>query len=332
MSRSFTSIATLTEVIARTLESYQIDSKEVFESVGLPPEPFKNPDERVSKDSMEEIWLEAERRTRNPCIGFEVGLNFHTSNLHAVGYAWLASATLREAMERLVRYQRLLSTAAEMDVYEDGDGFHLQIDPSPGIDFGDDAAFTGVVSMARDLSYAEFKPMNVQMMRPEPACAAKLAEYFGCPVEYNASIDQMTFSVESVDEQLTRHNPALAQASEEVAREYLANMDKKDVVARARVAIIDHLPDGEPSRREVASELAMSERTLARRLSDRDYTFSALVDEVRGQLAKEYLRQSRFSVTDVAFLLGFSDQSNFARAFKRWTEESPTDFRSRAFS
>jgi AraC-like DNA-binding protein len=107
-------------------------------------------------------------------------------------------------------------------------------------------------------------------------------------------------------------------------------MDKKDSVARARVAIIDHLPDGEPSRKEVASELAMSERTLARRLSDRDYTFSSLVDEVRGQLAKEYLRQSRFSVTDVAFLLGFSDQSNFARAFKRWTTESPTEFRARA--
>ncbi len=330
MSRSFTSIATLSEAMARTLESYQIDSKEVFESLGLPPEPYRNPDSRISTDSMEAAWVEAERLTNNPCIGFEVGMSFHTSNLHAVGYAWLASATLREAMERLVRYQRLLSTASEMDLMEDADGFHLQIDPAPGIDFGDDAAFTGVINMARDLSHPEFNPMLVKMMRPEPPCARKLADFFRCPVEYNASIDQITFNVESVDEQLHRHNPALAQASEEVAREYLANMDKKDVVARARVAITNHLPDGEPSRRDVASELAMSERTLARRLSDRDYTFSSLVDEVRGQLAKEYLRQSRFSVTDVTFLLGFSDQSNFARAFKRWTDESPTEFRSRA--
>lgn len=332
MSRSFTSIATLTEVVARTLETYQIDSKELFESLGLPPEPFKNPDGRVPLDAMEEIWAETERLTRNPCIGFEVGMNFHTSNLHAVGYAWLASATLREAMERLIRYQRLLSTASDMDVSEDEDGFHLQIDPAPGIDFGDDAAFTAVISMARDLSHAEFKPINVQMMRPEPPCSRKLAEFFGCRVEYNASIDQMTFTSESMDEQLSRHNPALAQASEEVAREYLANMDKKDVVARARVAIIDHLPDGEPSRREVASELAMSERTLARRLSERDFTFSSLVDEVRGELAREYLRQTRFSVTDVTFLLGFSDQSNFARAFKRWTDESPTEYRSRVLT
>jgi AraC-like DNA-binding protein len=76
-------------------------------------------------------------------------------------------------------------------------------------------------------------------------------------------------------------------------------MDKRDAVARARVAIIDQLPDGEPSRKAIAGDLAMSERTLARRLSDRNYTFSALVDEVRGQLAREYLRQPRFSVTDV---------------------------------
>ena len=132
-----------------------------------------------------------------------------------------------------------------------------------------------------------------------------------------------------MNDPLPRHNPALAQASEEVAREYLANMDKKDVVAQARVAIVEQLPDGEPNRKEISSGLAMSERTLARRLSDRDYTFSTLVDEVRDQLAREYLRQPRFSVTDVAFLLGFSDQSNFARAFKRWTDESPTEFRSR---
>ena len=330
MSRSFTSIATLTEAVARTLEEFQIDSKELFVSLGEAREPYKDPDSRISKDKMEEFWEAAEEATSNPCIGFEVGYRFHATNLHAVGYSWLASATLREALERLVRYQRLISTAAEFDLTEIDDSVVLQIDPSPGIDLGDDCAFTAITQMIRDLTHPDFHPVSIHMMRPEPECAAKLKRYFQCPVEYEADLDKMIFTVASVDEPLTRNNPALAQASEEVAREYLANMDKKDAVARARVAIIDHLPDGEPSRKEVASELAMSERTLARRLSDRDYTFSSLVDEVRGQLAKEYLRQSRFSVTDVAFLLGFSDQSNFARAFKRWTTESPTEFRARA--
>lgn len=329
MSRSFTSIATITECIARTLESYQIDTRAMFESMDLPAEPFRIPDARISKATMEEVWLEAERLTGNPCIGFETGRNFHATNIHAVGYAWLASATLREAMERLIRYQRLISTAAEMEISEDAGGFHLQIDPSPGIDLGDDASFCAVLQMCRDVTHPEFKPLRVRMMRPAPPCAAQLSEYFLCPIHYEAELDEVTFSVESVDTPLSRNNPAVAQASEEVAREYLANMDRKDVVARARVAITDQLPDGEPSRSGVASDLAMSERTLARRLAERDYTFSSLVDEVRGQLAREYLRQNRFSVTDVAFLLGFSDQSNFARAFKRWTRESPTEFRAR---
>jgi len=329
MSRSFTSIATITEVIARTLEAYQIDSKALFESLGLPAEPFRNPDARVPKDTMEKVWEEAQRLTQNPCIGFEVGRNMHATNLHAVGYAMLASATLREALERLVRYQRLISTAAEMDLIEEDSVVHLQIDPAPGIDLGDDASFTAMIQFSRDLKDPEFNVRSVHMMRPVPPCVRELEDFFRCPITFNADLDKVTFSVESIDEPLNRNNPALAQASEDVAREYLANMDKKDAVARARVAITSQLPDGEPSRREVAGQLHMSERTLARRLSDRDYTFSSLVDEVRSQLAKEYLRQARFSVTDVAFLLGFSDQSNFARAFKRWTNESPTDFRAR---
>ncbi len=330
MSRSFTSIATITEVIARALESYQIDSKQMFSSFGLEPEPFRDPDSRISKETMDQIWEEAARLTGNPCIGFEIGQVVHATNLHAVGYALQASATLREGLQRLVRYQRLISTAAEMDLVEIDNTLQFQIDPSPGIDIGDDAAFTSTVQMCRDVTHEEFHPLSVHMMRPAPPCVDKLAEFFGCPVEYAADLDKIVFSKESVDEHLTRHNPAVAQASDEVARDYLANMDKKDVVTRARVAIIDHLPDGEPNRKAVGSELAMSERTLARRLADRDYTFSSLVDEVRDQLAKEYLRQHRFSVTDVAFLLGFSDQSNFARAFKRWTSQSPTEFRAGA--
>ena len=170
MSRSFTSIATITEVIARTLEAYQIDSKALFESFGLPAEPFRNPDARVPKDAMENIWEEAARLTRNPCIGFEVGRNFHATNLHAVGYAMLASSTLREALERLVRYQRLLSTAAEMDLIEEDGLLHLQIDPSPGVDLADDASFAAVVQFCRDLTDPEFNPRSVRMMRPAPPC------------------------------------------------------------------------------------------------------------------------------------------------------------------
>ena len=327
MPHSFTSIATFTEVIARTLATYQIDTKPMFSELGLAPEPYLDPDSRIPIDSMHEIWEKAELLSGNPCIAFDVGMSFHATNFHAVGYAMLASSTLREAMERIVRYQRLLSTSADLDMASSEHivEFLIRGDDTP--QSGLDASVCAVVQVCRDVTHEDFAPISVHMERPEPVCARRLTTYFACPVHFGANETKLVFSAASLDERLLRNNPALVQASEEVARNYLAHMDKNDVVTKARVTLIGQLPDGEPNRGRVARALHMSERTLARRLAERDYTFTSLVDEIRNQLARDYLRQSRFSVTDVAFLLGFSDQSNFARAFKRWTSLSPTEFR-----
>jgi AraC-like DNA-binding protein len=327
MPHSFTSIATFTEAIARILEKYQVDSGDLFEQVGLSREPFRDPDARVKMSDMIRIWEEAERRTKNPCIGFEVGMGLRATNFHAVGYAWLSSATIREALNRMVRYQKLLSTAADMTFEVDDKGGAFVLDGHAMAPLAVDTALCAIVQLCRDVSYEEFSPYSVSMVRDEPPCARQVATFFNCPVEYGAERNVLHFTTESLDERLPRNNPALVQASEEVAQQYIARMDNNDVVSKARVLLIGQLPDGEPSRKALAESLHMSERTLARRLADSDYTFTSLVDEIREHLARDYLRQSRFSVTDVAFLLGFSDQSNFARAFKRWTGLSPSEFR-----
>jgi AraC-like DNA-binding protein len=327
MPNAFTSIATFSEAIARTVEKYQVDSGDMFASIGMPREPYRDPDSRIPIVQMSQIWAEAERLTGNPCLGFEVGMGLQPTNFHAVGYAWLGSASIREALERLVRYQRLLSTAADM-TFENKDTsaeFHFH---SKQLDqFGVDAALCAVVQVCRGISHEEFSPLSVSMTRPAPVCEREVAQFLNCTVEYQAHGNVLTFSSESIDAPLPRNNPAMVQASEELAQQYIARMDKNDIVTRARVLLIGQLPNGEPSRKLLAERLHMSERTLARRLSENDYTFTSLVDEIRQHLARDYLRQSRFSVTDVAFLLGFSDQSNFARAFKRWTDLSPTEFR-----
>ena len=327
MPHSFTSIATFTEAIARTLEKYQVDSGDLFEKAGLPREPFRDPDSRVKMSSMIRVWDEAEQRTNNPCIGFEVGMGLRAANFHAVGFALLSSATIREALKRVVRYQKLLSTAADMAFEEDETGGTFVLDGHEMAMRGVDAALCAIVQLCRDISYEEFAPNAVSMVREEPPCARQVATFLKCPVKYSAERNVLQFTNETLDELLPRNNPALVQASEEIAQQYIARMDNSDVVSKARLLLIGQLPDGEPSRKALAQSLHMSERTLARRLADSDYTFTSLVDEIRNNLARDYLRQSRFSVTDVAFLLGFSDQSNFARAFKRWTGHSPSEFR-----
>ena len=325
--RTFTSIATLTEALARTLETYQIDPRELFARHGLTPEPFRDPDARIRVTTMDRIWLEAAKLTKDPLFGFEVGKSFHATNLHAIGYAWLASATLREGFHRLIRYRRLIATNSKLNLVETGDELVVHLNEE---DVDNDFAFAAIVEMCRDVTHPDFAPLGIRMVRPPPPGREKVEEFFRCAIEFRAADDVLKFTAASVDEPLRRHNPALARAADTIAEEHLATLEKGDVVDRVRMAITASLLDGEPSRKAVADELAMSERTLARRLAKHDLSFTGMVEAIRLQLAKDYLRESRFSVTDVAFLLGFSDQSNFARAFKRWTSESPTEFRARA--
>ena len=118
MPHSFTSIATFTEAIARVLAKYQVDSGDLFEHVGLSREPFRDPDARVKLVDMNKIWAEAERRTKNPCIGFEVGMGLHATNFHAVGYAWLGQQMCfdRGGDFGPVRLARLQGLAVEGDI------------------------------------------------------------------------------------------------------------------------------------------------------------------------------------------------------------------------
>ena len=130
-----------------------------------------------------------------------------------------------------------------------------------------------------------------------------------------------------LDQFLPRQNPALARVSDEVALNYIVQMDRADVLSKAKLTLMDMLSDGEPTRASLAERLHTSQRTLARRLREKGISFRELLDGVRKELGLGYMHESRYAVTDVAYLLGFSDQSNFARSFRRWTGLTPSKYR-----
>lgn len=325
-----TSLALSMEATARVLEKYQVDAASVFKAAGLDPEPYRDADARIPVSKAASIWAESVRLTGSPCIGFEVGQQIAAGNLHAVGYGWLASRTLGEAFARLVRHQRMITTASRSSIEIDDDELRLVVGydhrtPQQGID----AYVAAVVAIARQVAYQDLAPLRVEMVRERPPCAKQLSRYFGCPVTYGSDRVVIAWRRRQVEKFLPRQNPAVAQASDEVASRYIAHMDRCDVVTRARMGIIDLLAGGEPTRAALAEHLHMSERTLARRLKEAKTTYRKLLDEVRHELGLGYIRQSSYSVMDITYLLGFSDQSSLARSFKRWTGLSPTDYRAR---
>jgi AraC-like DNA-binding protein len=147
-------------------------------------------------------------------------------------------------------------------------------------------------------------------------------------VEFDATLASMLFSRGDLTAPLPTSNRQVADLHERFAGEYLRRFDHAQTSYRAREVIIRNLPDGEPKRDQVASELCMSERTLRRRLEEEGTSFIQMLNDTRRELAEQYLERMHLSLPQAAYLLGFADQSSFFRACRRWFGRSPGQYRS----
>jgi AraC-like DNA-binding protein len=132
---------------------------------------------------------------------------------------------------------------------------------------------------------------------------------------------------EDLAQPLPTANPDMAQASERIALEYLERLDRTDSVTQVRRRILELLPSGPPTQTEIARSLALSPRTLHRRLAEAGTSFAGLLDDTRRELAGGYLQRTDYSIAEVAYLLGFAEVSSFNRAFRRWTGTPPSAVR-----
>lgn len=266
----------------------------------------------------------------------------------ALGLAWKAAPTVRHVLARAERYSQLWTDdlAYELRPTESGAEFrlHRHVDRRLAVRLSNEGAFATTVSILRQIATPTLRPTAVHLVHPAPSSGPSSASstgpspgatadherYFGCPVQFSAERDALVFSDETLGiacrvGDAAIHRFLLSQADGELESLPAAPTLESDV----RRALGAALSEGPPPMRDVASALSMSERTLQRRLAAEGLTFKALVDSTRETLACTLLRQSRYPTSEVAFLTGFSDQSAFQRAFKRWTGETPMTFRER---
>ena len=165
------------------------------------------------------------------------------------------------------------------------------------------------------------------MRRPAPPDPAPFDRCFRAPITFGAERDAITLDRAACDRRLKGANPELARANDLIAAEAIQRWDQSRVADRVRVLLINRLPTGAPSPTETARALGTSTRALQRRLALEGTSYARLVDDTRRELAAAYLREARYSITDIAYLLGFSGTASFTRAFRRWTGEAPSGYR-----
>ena len=325
-----TVIAGYAIAIARALEHKGVDAQRVFRAAGVPLALSNDPLDRLPEAATAALYKVSVEVTQDPYFGLTVGKFIHASNIHAVGYALLASKTLLDFSLRLARYFALVSQSATLHVEPGGAEVALRFHHLTRIcGENEDACLAFVLRFMRLLYGARLNPLRVAFHHGCPSEGAEpYTQCFGVRPDFEREQTALVFAAAVMDTALPGDCPDLAQFNDKIAGDYLARLDKSDIAARVRAKIVELLPSDDCSRRRVARELCMSEATLQLKLTQRDTSFLDLLNETRKAMALGYLSQRALSVTEIAFLLGFTDTSNFARAFKRWTGNSPTLHRS----
>lgn len=326
-----TTIGSVAVLIARALHASGCEPAPLFQTAGIDFEEMANPAARIPMSRLQALWSLAVETTGDQCFGLRAAEQLQPVMLHGLGFAWLASDSLRDALNRLVRYSRLINTAIAVRLEDWETTVELVVtgpEKWPGFVYAaSDAGMAIFLKMCRITAGEGVTPASVVLQRPQPPCATEFERVFAAPVGYGAAANRLCFDRQLVDTWLPTANPELARVNDQTVVDYLARFDRESITMRVRSRIIERLPDGRPSQESIASSLHVSLRSLQRKLRDEEVTFKMLLENTRRELAMQYVRESHRTISEITYLLGFSEPGNFTRAFKRWTGMPPGEFR-----
>jgi len=332
--REETSLNTWVSALVLTLQSYGCDARALMIRAGLDPETLKDPNGRSPVSGMVRLWRLAVETTGDPCLGLKAATFVQPATFHSLGLALLASQNLEDSLQRAARFSRIVSSAAEITIEPTPSGVKQVMhwrSSEPVVDEAIDLMVASTLKMGMlvlGLQPEELRRLELRLRRKAtPAMRAEFEAYFRCPIWFEAEENSLLIPHEWMKRPLPMANPQLARQNDLVVMEYLSRFDGARVAEKVRAELISRLPAGEPLRADIASALGMGEKTLQRRLKDEDTSYQQILDEVRRDLAQQYLKEGPMSVCEVTFQLGFSDQSSFTRAFRRWTGKTPGEFR-----
>jgi AraC-like DNA-binding protein len=314
-------------LIHRTLSARGIDGDALFRRAGLEPTHLNDPNGRYPQSGMQKLWALATAATGDPCFGLEVAQAWHPTTFHALGYSALASETLREALQRVARYSRVVTTGARIELTEEGGEVMVKFagTPSPEqlVPASVDAGTASIAILCREARGERIDPVRVKYGHADSACSERLEAFFGCKVEFGTTENGIAFRSADLDDHLPTANPVLLRVNDQLLTEYMAHLDRSEIPLQVQAKLVQTLPAGAMTETAMARALNLSQRSLQRKLSERGTTFRQVVDETRKQLAEQYLKDSMLSVSEIAYLLGFAEVSSFSRAFRRWTGQAP---------
>jgi AraC-like DNA-binding protein len=270
-------------------------------------------------------------------FGFHLAREFELREMGLLYYVMASSEILTDALLRGTRYSRIANESISLRFIEQG-GFTVAfsyVGVARHLDRHQiECWMTALVRTCQQLTNRRVLPSSVKLIHRRTEDCSEINAFMGCEIEFGADADEVTFPSSIATIPTVGADPFLNELLVSYCEEALAHRTSQRGELRSVIenAMVPILPYDRMRTGEIARKLGMSERTLARRLSNEGLTFSAILDELRRDLALRYLKDDALSISQIAWLLGYQEVSAFTHAFKRWTGMTPMQVRNRTSS
>ena len=299
---------------------------------GIAPEELTA--ERWPIDHITRLWRAAVHCTQDAGFGLKAGAGVGPASFNVVSYLLQSAPTLRAALALVQKYQRLISDGGRFQTITGPEACWVVYHPRQGaLAFSPhqiESVLAAVVVFARWVTGSALRPQRVQLSQARIGPLAGYREVFQCPVDFEQAFSGVLLANAQLDAPLPQANAQLAQAHQQQAAARLAALSRQDGLEQTlRMWIASQLQGQAPARAQAARALGLTERTLARRMRAEGQSYCALLDSLRRDAALQAVAQTTRTLSEIGQALGYAEPSVFNRAFRRWTGDTPGQWRKR---
>lgn len=305
----------------------------LFRSVGLQASAPINPAAMISDSDffalLERLDHISERGRSVPIL---MGAAMRCDDYGAFGLAFKSAPNLLGSYARVERFGKVVTSIANFRVEPSEKSILMKVIPGRerrlGLTMTNELAIAAALALSREVSRDPFAPIAIRLMAEKPSDDSAYNEHFQCPIRYDADCDALEVATQIARLPNKLSDAGMATFFEAHLNHALNQVDDSSALERRVLDRIgDALSEGVPTLADVAGGLGMSSRTLQRRLSGAGLAYQDLVADARKALSEQLLKRTDYALAEIAFLTGFSDQSTFTRAFKRWHGQTPASYR-----
>lgn len=317
-------------LILQELEAFQISPQKILNGSGLRAEDLLHKGQDLSLQQMMCIIENALELSPVEGLGLYIGSRETISTNGVLGFALMSCANEKEVLDIGIKFQEVLPSTLLISAEQDNNRLRFQLDgivpKEQALVFCVEENISAMCTIYSQVTQDSISPLEIHLSYPKPNYAHLYEEFFNCPISYNQPHNAFWTRLPT-EKPLQYTNSTTAKATmdlvENIADQYTL---EDDLILQIRKILLRN-PGKYPSMEYVSAELNMSSRTLRRKLKELGFSFSAIVDEIRMNLAIDYLHHSRLTTAELAIFMGYSEESSFRRAFKGWTGHNPSYYR-----